>query len=331
MQVSPFKKNILDHCQASPKRVIFPEGDDSRVIQAAQYLLEWGAIKEVTLITTTNSVLKNSSDARLKSISTNDAWLLQLTSKACEISLQERGKSFDTHLLAKLARQPLFQAGALLRHNLADCAVAGCVETTADVIRAALGTVGLANGIKTVSGSFIMDRPSGDRHEVYIFADCGVVIEPTVDQLVDIAASSAETYKKLTNAEPVVAFLSFSTKGSANHPAAQKMQQAAALFKTRCPHVKSDGELQFDAAYVPDVGLRKAPSSPVPGKANCFIFPDLNAGNIAYKITQRLAGFGAYGPILQGLAKPYSDLSRGATADDIAMSAMINMIRSESI
>lgn len=128
--------------------------------------------------------------------------------------------------------------------------------------------------------------------------------------------------------QPVVAFLSFSSKGSAQHPAAQKMQTACELFKSKMPHIDCDGELQFDAAYIAEIGQRKAKGSTVPGRANCFIFPDLSAGNIAYKITERLGGFGAYGPILQGLAKPYSDLSRGASAQDIAISALINILRS---
>ncbi len=325
---SPLIESLLTECRIQQKRVIFPEGDDPRVIQAAQRLLEWNAVKEVTLLSTADSVQAKQGDARLKIIHVTDPAVTTITSKVCETLLLKRHRPINESNIRSFASNPLYQAGALLSEGRADCAVAGCVANTADVIRAALATIGLADGIKTVSGSFIMDRMSNDRHEVFVFADCGVVIDPTVEQLTDIAACSAETLTKISGRQPIVAFLSFSTKGSADHPAAQKMQAAADLFKKKYPHITSDGELQFDAAYVRDVGHRKAPLSPVPGSTNCFIFPDLDAGNIAYKITQRLGGFGAYGPILQGLAKSYSDLSRGATADDIAISALINIIRS---
>jgi len=200
----------------------------------------------------------------------------------------------------------------------------------------------------SVSGSFIMDRPGGplpggDRPQwngsgedglgeahTYIYADCGVVIDPTVEQLCDIARESVRTWQGVLagRGDPVVAFLSFSTRGSASHPFQEKMAKAAALFHERHPEIKSDGEMQFDAAFDVAIGNRKCPGSPVPGAANIFIFPDLNAGNIAYKITQRLAGFSAYGPILQGLAKPFSDLSRGATIEDIVTAANISLLRS---
>jgi phosphate acetyltransferase len=234
----------------------------------------------------------------------------------------------DPDALKKLAESPLIQAGNLLYEDHADCVVAGCVATTADVIRAAISTVGLAPGIRTVSGSFLMDRSDVNVEETFVFADCGVVIDPSTEQLVDIAKSSADTLQKLTHKAPVVAFLSFSTKQSADHPAADKVRSAARLFQQKYPTIESDGELQFDSAIIPAVGAKKAPGSRVPGRANCFIFPNLDAGNIAYKITQRLAGFGAYGPILQGLSKPYSDLSRGASPEDIAISAIINILRS---
>jgi phosphotransacetylase len=163
---------------------------------------------------------------------------------------------------------------------------------------------------------------------VYLYADCGVVIAPTDRQLLDIAETSVATWRRLVpDVPPVVAFLSFSTVGSAKHEHQERMAEAAAAFKARCPDVESDGELQFDAAFDREIGAKKAPGSAVPGRANCFIFPTLDAGNIAYKITQRLAGFEAYGPILQGLAKPFSDLSRGSTDADILASAYVNLIR----
>lgn len=326
--MTPFINSLIKKCKDNPGRVILPEGDDQRVIDASKLLLAWGVASEIQLITATGSVTTSISDTRVKSSSAKDPAIIQGARADYEKHLESRNKTMSPDQIEKIVESPLIQAGNMLYHDQADCVVAGCVATTADVIRAAISTVGLARGIRTVSGSFIMDRSHQNPDETYIFADCGVVIEPTVDQLVDIAKSSSETFLKLTGRSPVVAFLSFSTKGSADHPAAEKMRLAAQKFNLKYPTIESDGELQFDAAFVADIGLRKAPQSKVPGRANCFIFPTLDAGNIAYKITQRLAGFGAYGPILQGLNKPYSDLSRGATPEDIAISAMINILRS---
>jgi phosphotransacetylase len=168
-----------------------------------------------------------------------------------------------------------------------------------------------------------------DGEQVYLYADCGVVIAPTEKQLLDIASESVKTWNCVfPEKAPVVAFLSFSTKGSAAHEQQEKMASVAAKFKELFPNIESDGEFQFDAAFDSVIGASKAPGSLIPGRANCFIFPDLNSGNIAYKITQRLAGFQAYGPILQGLAKPFCDLSRGSTVEDILASCYINLKKS---
>ena len=329
---TPFISDILNRCQAMPGRVILPEGDDPRVVTAAKILSDLKAVKKVVLLTTAGQKSIPSEDPIIEWVDCRDPSLGHLTRETCTTQLQKKNKPTDPDVLESAALNPLYVAGALLDSGDADCVVAGCVATTADVIRAAISTVGLAPGIRTVSGSFIMDRlnvqGSATKSETYIFADCGVVIDPTAQQLCDIAIASCETYRKITDLTPVVAFLSFSTKGSAQHPSAQKMIDATNLFRKKAPHIDADGELQFDAAFVRDIGLRKAPDSTVPGRANCFVFPDLNAGNIAYKITQRLGGFSAYGPILQGVGKPYSDLSRGATPEDIAVSALINILRS---
>jgi phosphate acetyltransferase len=319
--------SLIERARENPGCVILPEGDDSRVQEAARIILDWGVMKSVTLITTTGSADSTHANSRVRNVSHKDPTQIQKAIKVVTENLERRRKPVDLDSINRVAANPLYQAGACLSLGEADCVVAGCVATTADVIRAAIGTIGLAPGINTVSGSFIMNRERDGRDETFIFADCGVVIEPTLNQLVDIASGSADTFKKITREDPVVAFLSFSTKGSAEHPAAIKMRDAASRFQELHPGIASDGELQFDAAYVASVGIRKAPGSAVPGKANCFVFPDLGAGNIAYKITQRLGDFGAYGPILQGLAKPYSDLSRGASAEDIAISCLINLLR----
>jgi len=208
----------------------------------------------------------------------------------------------------------------MVRHGDVSGAVAGSINTTGDVMRAAIQIVGMAPGIKAVSSSFIMVMPDGRE---MAFGDCAVIPNPDPDQLASIAISSANTYKILVGEEPYVAMLSFSTKGSAKHEDVDKVLEALEKVKQFDPNLKVDGELQFDAAILSDVGKRKAPGSPVAGKANVFVFPDLDAGNIGYKIAQRLAGAEAVGPVVQGLAKPYNDLSRGCSVDDIINVACI--------
>jgi phosphate acetyltransferase len=182
------------------------------------------------------------------------------------------------------------------------------------MLRPALQILGTAPGCKTVSSMFLMVMPDG---KLLGFGDCAIIPDPTVDQLADVAIATAKTYKTLTGIEPAVAMLSFSTKGSAEHDMVTKVREATALAHQKAPDLLLDGELQFDAAYVPSVGERKAPGSPVAGKANVFIFPELNAANIGYKLVQRLAGAQAIGPVSQGLAKPANDLSRGCSPEDI--------------
>jgi phosphate acetyltransferase len=205
---------------------------------------------------------------------------------------------------------------------MADGSVAGSLSTTGDVIRAGIQIVGMPPGIAVVSSFFLMVFP----HTTYCYADCGVVPDPTSEQLADIAISTAENHRKLTGEEPRVAMLSFSTKGSASHPAVEKVQKATVLAKQKRPDLLIDGELQLDAAIVPSVGAKKAPGSPIAGTANVLIFPNLDAGNIGYKLTQRMAGAEAFGPIIQGLQKPCYDLSRGCSVSDIVTMAAINSV-----
>lgn len=320
--------------------VALPESFDERVLQAAHLLVTKGLAAKVFMFGNEKRLESAASKLGIPWHQVRDQWVC--VDKETYVDLEEELVHFRKTQLAKKDRQesdadtraiaalPLFQAGYLLQKGDVQAVVAGSIATTADVIRAALQTVGTAKGIKTVSGSFLMTRALDEHHaENFIFADCGVVIDPTVEQLVDIAESSVATFRHICmNIEPRVAFLSFSTKGSAAHAHAEKIARAAEMFRARRPEVASDGELQFDAAYVETVGKRKAPESPVAGRANVFIFPDLNAGNIAYKIAQRLGGFTAIGPLLQGTAKPYCDLSRGASVEDIVMAACINLIRS---
>jgi phosphate acetyltransferase len=219
-------------------------------------------------------------------------------------------------------RDPLVFAGMLVRLGVVHGSVAGSASTTADVIRAALRTIGMRRGVTKVSSYFLMSFPD----KVMAFADCAVMPDPTDAELCEIAGLTTDNFARVTGEVPVVAFLSFSSKGSAKHPMVDKVRSAAELFRAARPDVTSDGELQLDAAVVPDVGRRKAGTSPVAGKANVLIFPDLGAGNIGYKIAERLGGAGALGPVLQGLAKPAFDLSRGCSVEDIVRTAAINAL-----
>lgn len=325
---NPFIGRLLERCRTEKRRLALPEGDDPRVLEAADQILALNAVSELWLLGSPEQMrkgLKNPSDQRLKLIDTKDESLIIETRNHFEERARVKGKPLAAEESAVVGSSVLNQAAMFLSQDKIDAVVAGCAHTTADVIRASLKGVGLKTGIKTLSGSFVMTR--GD--EIYLYGDCGVVADPTAQQLADIAEATAETFRLLIpEIAPKIAFLSFSTKGSAEHPRVDKVRQAVELFAARKTGFLADGELQFDAAFVPEVGTRKAPGSPVAGLANCFIFPDLDAGNIGYKITQRLGGFEAYGPILQGGAKPFLDLSRGANARDIMVSSLIALVKS---
>ncbi len=229
-------------------------------------------------------------------------------------------------------RTPLVHAAMLVREGHAAGTVGGAVHTTADVVRTAIQVIGKAADAAMVSSFFLM-MPPGDAREngrAMLYSDCGLVIDPCADELVAIAAAAAGSCAALLQREPQIAMLSFSTKGSARHPAVDKVTEATAILRRQHPGLNVDGELQFDAAFVPGVGARKSPGSTVAGRANVMIFPNLDAGNIAYKITQRLGGYSAIGPILQGLARPACDLSRGCVAGDVTQMIAVAVLQARA-
>lgn len=311
------------------KRVILPEAErDIRVIRAAN-ILEENGIAEPLLVGDEKEI---SSLAEKHNVSLpEEIVVIPVNDPSTEDEKFEFFKEKLSHKnpteeqINALCADPLYTAGWLLEKGEADTVVAGSIASTADVIRAALRTVGVAKDSSIVSSTFLMEMPDG---KVFTYADCAVVPYPTSLQLSSIALDSGKTHLSLTGEEPRIAFLSFSTKGSANHEQVDIVKEAFELAKKQNDQWQMDGELQFDTAFVPKVAERKAPDSLLQGKANVFIFPNLDAGNIAYKITERLAGASATGPILQGLGKPYLDLSRGCSVEDIVNAAAVGILLS---
>ncbi len=308
------------------QRLLLPETGDPRVLRAAERLMR-ERIADVALVGPAAGARHSARAAgvALGGIPVIDSEAPEEIERTSRLLAERRGDKLPAADRDRYARDPLFQAAARVGTGLADNFVAGATRTTADVLRASLWLVGLAPGVKTLSSFFIMVMGRAPHPErVVMFADCAVVPDPTPAQLAEIGILAADHYARLLREIPHVAFLSFSTRGSADHPHVTKVREAVALARAARPDLHLDGELQADAALDPDVGSRKAPGSVVAGHANVVIFPDLDAGNIGYKLVQRLGGAEAFGPILMGLARPANDLSRGCSADDIVGVATIS-------
>lgn len=329
-----FMDKIKAKAKASLQPVVLPEGMDDRTLRAARQITDEN-IAKITLLGNPENIQKQ---AQNLGINLNDIEIIepetaekydQYAEEYYQIR-QHKGVTKEDAL--EIMKDPVFYGAMMVRNNEVKAGVSGAVNTTANVIRAGIHCVGVAEGSSLVSSFFIMIMPefNGVKDVPFFFADSALVPNPTDEQLADIAITTADNWKALVGTEPQVAMLSFSTKGSANHEDVDKVVSATNMVKEKRPDLNIDGELQFDTAVMPSVGKRKAPDSPVAGKANVLIFPDLDAGNIGYKIAQRFGGADAIGPFVQGLNKSFNDLSRGCSAEDIVNTVAVAAVISQS-
>ncbi len=322
-------ERLTKKAQENPQRLVLPESLEPRTLQAADRVIARG-IANVVFVGNREDILAKASELGLSNIEKADIINpedAEATEPYAELFTELRkSKGMTLDEARNIVRNPLYLGCLMIKRGDADAMVAGALSPTSHVLRAAFQVLKTKPGISVVSGAFIMLLPEncqyGEDH-MLVFADCAVVPDPTAKELAEIAVATAKTTKDIAGLDPVVAMCSFSTKGSASHERVDKVIEATELAHKMAPDLKIDGELQSDAAIVEAVGGMKAPGSEVAGHANTLVFPSLEVGNIAYKLVQRLAGAGAVGPILQGLAAPVNDLSRGATVDDIVNTIIV--------
>jgi phosphate acetyltransferase len=325
---------IMQRAKNDPQHIVLPEGTELRTLKAADIVLKEKAAK-LTLLGNKEEILKLAAENELENIQFAAIVDPELDDKAIEYAellyslRKEKGLSLED--AKKLVKDPLYYGCLMIKNGDADGELAGARNTTGNVLRPAFQIIKTVPGIKVVSGAILMFTPATQYGEngLLVFADCAVNPNPTADELAQIAVATAQTTRSVAGFEPRVAMLSFSSKGSAKHELADKVIEATRIAKEMAPDVMIDGELQADAALVPSVGQSKAPGSPVAGKANVFVFPDLQSGNIGYKMVERFSGAQAIGPILQGIAAPVNDLSRGCSVEDIVR--MITITANQAI
>lgn len=314
-------ERIIDKAKANPKRIILPETDDERIIEAASIISERG-LAEISLIGNEKEIVRlaKKNGATLNSVEIVDPNNSVDIDRYCDALYQKRKhKSLTEDKARELIFDPLIFAAVMVSIEDADGCVAGAVNTTSDVVKAALQIIGMNPGSDIVSSFFLMQHEMTHQaiQGTALYADCALVVNPDSDQLASIAIASADSARNLAGIEPKVAMLSFSTAGSANHPNVDKVRRAGEIVLEKRPDIEIMTEVQFDAAVIPEVLSQKAPAILTKAPANVFIFPELQSANIGYKIAQRIGGVKAVGPILQGLRKPVNDLSRGCSVDDI--------------
>ena len=328
-----FIDTIKARAKADIKTIVLPETEDRRTYEAAAQVLKEG-IAKIVLVGSEEAVKKGSEGLDLTGAIIVDPATSDRTDAYVEKLVELRSKKGMTPEQAReiLLNQYLYYGVMMVKMGDADGMVSGACHSTADTLRPCLQILKTKPGTKLVSAFFLMEVPNCEFGEngTFVFADCGLNQDPTPEELAAIAASSAESFRSLVGAEPKVAFLSHSTKGSAKHALVDKVVEATKIAKEQNPDLKLDGEMQLDAAIVPSVGAAKAPDSDVAGKANVLIFPNLDAGNIGYKLVQRLAKAEAYGPVTQGIAAPVNDLSRGCSADDIVGVVAITAVQCQN-
>ena len=323
---------IKQKAKSDLKTIVLPESVERRTVEATHKILEEG-LANVILIGNKEEILKTAEGLNIEKAKIIDPTSFDQMDEYVETLVELRKSKGMTVEQAKeiLTNDTLYLGVMMVKKEYADGMVAGAVNSTANVLRPSLQILKTAPGTKLVSSFFVMVVPDCEygANGTFIFSDCGLVPHPNAEELAAIAGSSAKSFESLVGEEPVVGMLSFSTKGSAKHDDVSKVVEATNIAKELYPDVKIDGEFQLDAAIVPSVGASKAPDSEIAGKANVLIFPDLDAGNIGYKLTQRLAKAEAYGPVTQGIAKPVNDLSRGCSSEDIVGVVAITAVQAQ--